>query len=167
MIRFRVHDHWKSNLVFTEKDPRDDGFHGEVEEGVGLDYDMVAVHAKPDGEKTPECVLGRTGPGKYKVFKYRGELQQARAVPVPGNVAPPYYSWLVYVKIAYGELTEDQKKLLLRMGNPENGSQFRLLIAQFPHVHAQLVKKGLADGDGNLKDDGEQLFWALTGEDAS
>src|SRR5438552_3032243 len=87
-------------VVFTWKNPRKDGYAGNVTEGVGLDYDMEEVHSWADGEDCPEAVVGRANddPKRYKVFKYRRELQSAGYQPVPGT-AVVFSSWADYLKV--------------------------------------------------------------------
>ena len=39
-------------LVFTLKNPQSDGYDGDVDEGITLDYDMDAVHIWSEGEES-------------------------------------------------------------------------------------------------------------------
>ena len=57
--------------IFTWKDPRDDGYDGDVIEGVDLKYDLIEVHRWPEGQPRPDPQLGRDPSNKknYKVFK--------------------------------------------------------------------------------------------------
>jgi hypothetical protein len=82
---FRTHDREKNCQVFTQKDPRQDGFTGGVEEDVTLHYSQD-VHLRRPGEDSPEVVVGLTGPKAYKVFKYDRERQQAGAQWIAGNM---------------------------------------------------------------------------------
>jgi len=91
-------------LVFTWKNPEKDGYAGQVIEGVDLDYDMEAVHSWPDGDDSPEACVGRANdnPKRYKVFKYRRELQPAGYQPVAGT-AVVFGSWADYLKVRHPE----------------------------------------------------------------
>ncbi len=68
------------NYVFTQTDPRTEGFKGEVAEGVTLDFDMNAIHYWPNGQRRPNPQLGRDpkDPKHYQVFKFPEELQRCR-----------------------------------------------------------------------------------------
>lgn len=87
-------------LVFTWKDPRLDGYTGDVVENVNLEYDMTEVHAWPNGAPRPEVCVGhdRSDPKHYKVFKYNLERQAASFEPVVGSPVV-YGSWLDYLKL--------------------------------------------------------------------
>jgi hypothetical protein len=67
------------NFVFTQVDPRGDGYAGDVTAGVTLDYDMNAVHDWPHGQPVPNPQIGRdpADPKHYKVFKFPEELRAA------------------------------------------------------------------------------------------
>jgi hypothetical protein len=98
---FRVEDRHLGavNQVFTWENPRKDGWQGDVEEGVTLDYDMDAVHEWPDGAPRPEACLGRCpgNPTHYKVFKYQQLLQGAGYQPVQGTTLV-FGSWSRYLR---------------------------------------------------------------------
>src|SRR5262245_24799596 len=77
-----------TSQVFTVEDPHRAGYRGEVEAGVSLDYDLLAVHSWPDGAPAPEACLGRDphDPTHYKVFKYGSDRASAGFDPVEGRV---------------------------------------------------------------------------------
>src|SRR5262245_35258029 len=88
---FRVHDREKNFQVFTQKDPREDGYVGEVEADATLDYSQD-VYVQRDGEDRPRQVIGLIAPRAYKVFKYDRERQQSGAQLIPGMIRV-CYSW--------------------------------------------------------------------------
>jgi hypothetical protein len=85
-------------LVFAWRDPRNDGYSGNLTEGVSLDYDMEQVHRWPDGDPQPEAVVGRapTDAKHYKVFKYEADRKAAGYEPVAGT-AKVVGSWSDYL----------------------------------------------------------------------
>ena len=87
-------------LVFTEEDPRNAGYKGEVIEDVCLDYDMAHVHSWPDGSERPIACPARSrkDPKEYKVFKYRSELQQQQDYEAVEGMLCVFGSWVDYVK---------------------------------------------------------------------
>ena len=91
------------NYVFTQMDPRTEGYKGDVSEGVALDYDMNAIHRWPDGEPRPDPQLGLDpkNPTHYKVFKYRDELYAAGFKMVHSGTPFIVYSWSDYRKRYY------------------------------------------------------------------
>jgi hypothetical protein len=99
---FLVEDkrHGTTYLVFTWVDPRKQGYKGNVEDGVSLDYDMEAVHRWPDGEAAPEACVGRApeNPKHYKVFKYSSDRHAAAYQPVAGE-AVVFGTWNDYEKL--------------------------------------------------------------------
>jgi hypothetical protein len=96
-------------LVFTWEDPRKAGYKGNVKEGVTLKYDMLAVHAWPDGEPAPEACVGQdpADPSQYEVFKYSRDLQAAGYRPVGGK-AVLFGSWSDYLKLRLTPPRPDQ-----------------------------------------------------------
>ena len=82
--------------VFTQLDPRTDGYRGDVTEDVNLEFDMNAIHRWPDGEPRPSPRLGRdpSNPRHYRVFKFPHELEAARFEFVDYNTPIIAYSWL-------------------------------------------------------------------------
>jgi hypothetical protein len=115
-IVFFVKDqrHGATFLVFTAADPRKDGYKGDVEEDVDLDYDMLEVHKWPDGHARPEACVGRdpNNPKHYKVFKYSSELQSTGYQPVVGTLVTPG-DWARYSRLHQippdPEQTEDEE----------------------------------------------------------
>lgn len=97
-------------LVFTWADPWDDGYAGDIIEGVSLDYDRKTVHSRLDGHDRPEVCVGRAedNPKHYKVFKYKSELQSAGYQPVAGNVLV-FGTWADYIKLRHPEQLEDEQ----------------------------------------------------------
>lgn len=87
--------------VFIWGNPRLQGYKGEQDEGVTLDYDMEAVHTWAEGEPDPDACLGQApdNPKHYKVFKYRKQLADAgyHLIPHPFHVDA---SWSKYVKFS-------------------------------------------------------------------
>lgn len=102
---FLIHDRRLAmdNYVFTQTDPRTDGYKGEVIEGVTLDYDMNAIHHWPDGERRPDPQLGRDpkNPAHYKVFKFENELRAAGFRLIHSSTPFLAYSWSDYRKRYY------------------------------------------------------------------
>ncbi len=88
--------------VFTRTDPRTEGYQGDVEEDVTLDYDMNAIHLWPSGQR-PRPQLGRDpqAPKSYKVFKFPEELHAAGFEFVHSNTPFVAYSWSDYRKRYY------------------------------------------------------------------
>lgn len=93
--------------VFTQLDPRTNGYRGAVIENVSLDYDMNAIHRWPDGEPRPAPRLGRDpkNPVNYRVFKFPHELEAAGFEFIDYNTPLVAYSWLDY-KRQYPRLAE-------------------------------------------------------------
>ena len=89
--------------IFTQTDPRSDGYQGELVEEVTLEYDMNAIHIWPAGQPRPEPQLGRNpkNPKQYKVFKFPGELRAAEFVLEHANTPFVAYSWSDYRKHYY------------------------------------------------------------------
>lgn len=89
--------------VFTQMDPRAEGYKGDVIEGVALKYDIEAIHNWPDGENRPNPQLGRdpNNTKLYKVFKFPEELQAAGFEFVYSNRPFFAYSWSDYRKQYY------------------------------------------------------------------
>ena len=87
-------------LVFTWKDPRQDGFTGQVDEDVELDYDMEAVHRWPEGGKRPAKCTGRdpNNPKRYKVFRSADDCKAEGYVAIPGDTVV-FGSWADYVRL--------------------------------------------------------------------
>lgn len=86
---FLVEHRWAggTNWVFTEIDPREDGFEGTPVEGVTLEQDLLENQNWPDGAEAPTPSLGRDpkNPKHYKEFKYPRELQAAGFTPLSGR----------------------------------------------------------------------------------
>jgi hypothetical protein len=93
-----------TNLVFTWGDPRTVGYHGNVLEGVTLDYDMDAVHRAPDGAAMPEPCVGRAPNDSkhYKVFRSNNERLSEGYESVAGDAAV-FGSWKDYLKLFHAE----------------------------------------------------------------
>lgn len=91
------------NYVFTQADPRTEGYKGDVTENAVLDYDMNAIVLWPDGEDIPKPQLGRDpyNPKHYKVFKFPEELRKAGYELVHFNTPFVAYSWSDYRKRYY------------------------------------------------------------------
>jgi hypothetical protein len=88
----------QDHFVFTNINPRTEGYKGEVNEGIELDYDMNAIHLWPHGEPRPDPQLGRdpANPKHYKVFKYPQELRHSGFDLVDPQAPIVVYSWLDY-----------------------------------------------------------------------
>src|SRR5262245_33990951 len=94
-----------TNLVFTWKDPREDGYRGSfLEENVSLDYDMGAVHSWPEGQARPEPSVGRApdNPKHYRVFKADAERVSAGYEHIAGTPLV-FGTWYDYLDIRYPE----------------------------------------------------------------
>jgi hypothetical protein len=96
---FLVRDRELNNLVFLQEDPRADGYQGDFQEDVSLDY-PADIHVWPDGTDRPEVVAGVSDadPNAYKVFKYSRQIRPAGYTPVGGNVWV-YRTWADYAVI--------------------------------------------------------------------
>ena len=101
------------NYVFTNQDPRSEGFQGDVVEGVALDYDMNDIHLWPQGQPRPNPQLGRDPkkPKHYQVFKFPDDLQAAGFELVHFNTPFFAYSWSEYRKRYYPVPEEYAKKM--------------------------------------------------------
>lgn len=88
------------NFVFTQTDPRTEGYTGDVSEDVELVYDMNAIHRWPNGQPRPDPQLGRNphNPKQYKVFKSPEELRDSTFELVHFNTPFVEYSWSDYRK---------------------------------------------------------------------
>jgi len=86
--------------VFTEVDPREDGFTGEMIEGVSFEQSEDIFHW-PDGHRDPEPCVGQepTNDKRYKVFKYPRDLQKAGFHLVSATFGT-YERWSDYTRIA-------------------------------------------------------------------
>lgn len=93
----------KDNYVFTETDPRTEGYKGDVIEGVTLDYDMNSIFRWPHGQRSPNPQLGRDpkNPKQYKEFKFPEELHAAGFEFVHDGTPFLEYSWSDYRKRYY------------------------------------------------------------------
>jgi hypothetical protein len=98
----------QSYLVFTEVDPREDGFTGSVTEDVFLDV-PEGLFLWPDGHGGPEPCVGQdpTDANRYKVFKYSRDLQKAGYRPVSATF-DVYERWSEYERI--GKTTTDASR---------------------------------------------------------
>jgi hypothetical protein len=100
-------------LVFTWEDPRENGFRGDVVEGVSLDYNMEAVHRWQDGRPCPEVCVGRAknDPKHYQVFRYSSDREAAGYEQVPG-MPLVFGSWSDYIRVRLNppdpEQTDDE-----------------------------------------------------------
>jgi hypothetical protein len=105
MVKYLVKDRrlGMENYVFTQADPRHDGYKGEVIEGVTLDYNMNEIHFWQEGQSRPEPQIGAdpSNSKHYKVFKSPAELQAAGFVLVHTNRPFVAYSWSEYRKQYY------------------------------------------------------------------
>jgi hypothetical protein len=84
-------------LVFTWRDPRDDGYTGRLNENVILDNDSETVPSWPDGAARPDACLGQAPDDAkhYKVFKYESDRRQAGFHPIAEPFAV-FLSWSDY-----------------------------------------------------------------------
>ncbi|MBI1915187.1 MAG: hypothetical protein HYS12_10680 [Planctomycetes bacterium] len=98
-----------THLIFTWKNPRQDGYTGNVIDDVGLDYNMEEVHSWPDGHDRPEVCVGRApdNPKHYKVFKYLRDREAAGYQPVTGT-PDVFGSWSDYLKLWHPEDLPDE-----------------------------------------------------------
>ena len=114
-----------SSFVFSDSDPRDDGFSGTVEPDVEFqdtdDFDFQ------DGAPTPDHVLcvSRSNPKSYRVFKYAADAQKQGFSVIGSRFScrPSYASFLCK------ETTS----------NPADGSLRRLLHACWNLHGSQLM----------------------------
>jgi hypothetical protein len=95
---FRCYHPQLDRQVFTQKDPREDGFNGEVETDVSLDYRQDELHRIVGDEDTPEIVIGLSdlGPKAYKVFKYNRDRERAGYRRIEGQPVV-CFSWADYL----------------------------------------------------------------------
>jgi hypothetical protein len=84
--------------IFLHTDPRNEGYKGDVIEGVELDYDMNAIHRWPQGDRRPEPRLGRDPKNdkRYKVFRSPEDLAAAAYELVNVNTPIIDDTWLNY-----------------------------------------------------------------------
>lgn len=89
------------NYVFTQLDPKIDGFKGPVIEGATLEYDVLSVSDWPGGAQRPQPQLGRDPANSkhYKVFKYPHDLLESGFELVHHNAPVVVYSWHDYKKM--------------------------------------------------------------------
>jgi len=101
------------NYVFTQMDPRTEGYKGDVTESVTLDYDMNTIHEWPDGQHRPNPQLCRDpqNPKHYKVFKFPAELRAAGYEFVHVNTPFLAYSWSDY-RTRYYPVPEEYAKTM-------------------------------------------------------
>lgn len=92
-----------NNYVFTQSDPRAEGYAGDVIDGVALEYDMNAIHLWPDGQPRPNPQLGHDPkhPERYQVFKSPEDLHAAGFVLDTPNTPFVTYSWSDYRRRYY------------------------------------------------------------------
>lgn len=104
-------------FVFTNIDPREEGYKGDVLENVSLNYNMDAVHAWSSGLPRPNPRLGRdpNNSSHYKVFKSPEELEESGFQLVHMNTPIVAHSWSEYRKQYYpvpeefaGKMTQDE-----------------------------------------------------------
>ncbi|MBY0455930.1 MAG: hypothetical protein K2V38_01185 [Gemmataceae bacterium] len=95
------------DFVFTHTDPREEGYSGDVEDGVGLDFDMNEVARWPDGTPRPQPQLARdpNDPKKYRVFKFPQEREAAGYELVDANTPIVAFTWAEY-KRRYGTFSD-------------------------------------------------------------
>jgi hypothetical protein len=93
---YRATDQDQHYQVFTEVDPRAEGFEGEVEADVTLNYPQ-SVYDDHEGEPASDEVIGRTGPRAYRVFRSARERDLAGAERVSGSVFVAH-SWADYLQ---------------------------------------------------------------------
>ena len=101
------------NYVFTQTDPRTEGYKGDVIEDVTLDYDMNGIHLWPNGKGPPKPQLGRDpkNPLHYKVFRLPQELHAAAFEFVHFNAPFVAFSWSDYRKHYYPDPEEYAKAM--------------------------------------------------------
>lgn len=82
-------------LVFTAVDPRNDGFVGDIEDSVSLEFDMNQIFQWEDGEVRPCPVTGKdpNNPKNYRVFRFSEELSKANYEKVSDLVPLVSVSW--------------------------------------------------------------------------
>ena len=101
--------------VFTQVDPRSEGYKGDVIEDVTLKYNEEKIHLWLDGEPCPDPQLGRDrrNPKLFKVFKFPNELNEAGFEFVHNNAPFVAYSWSDYRK-RYDPVPEEYVKRMTR-----------------------------------------------------
>ncbi len=89
------------NFIFTQLNPKIDGYNGPIIEGVTLDYDVLSISSWPDGWERPQPQLGRDPANvkHYKVFKYPHELLESGFEFVHYNAPVVVYSWHDFKKM--------------------------------------------------------------------
>lgn len=104
-----------SEFVFLRRNPRHEGFAGEVEEDVNF-YCPRAVHAWPDGERRPQVCLGVSprDPKSYRVFRLDEECTKAGYKKVADGNPSVFESWSDYTlnKIQDALMPEHAKEYL-------------------------------------------------------
>ena len=86
------------NHVFLLKDPRKQGYLGEVQEGATLDYDMNHVHSWPSGSEMSSPCLAQDSnrPSYFKVFKNDAEREREGFVLVASTTPALNNHWKEY-----------------------------------------------------------------------
>lgn len=89
---------WDDEIaVFTDSDPRLEGYKGRVEEGVTLETEALGDSRWNDGEARPVSILGvlRSDPKRYKVFR-DAESPRREGYTVIEGTPCPVDSWSRY-----------------------------------------------------------------------
>ena len=130
MFLVKVDDDQIHHLVFTWKNPKLDGYEGDVVPNVDLDYDMEAVHTWSAGAAKPEACVGThpDNPAFFKVFRSRDELADAGYIYIDGNPLV-YGTWLDYLRLTRPDrldtehwlehLEQNDKAARMRRNQPE------------------------------------------------
>lgn len=65
--------------MYSENDPRENGFDGEVVEGIQLEYDELTIHEWQSGTKCPEPCVGidKNDDSRHCVFRFKADCLAA------------------------------------------------------------------------------------------
>jgi hypothetical protein len=74
---YLIQDPETSCYVFTEEDPRQDGFTGPVQEGVELEFTREDPGAAGVTAPAPCLGVSQTDGRRYRVFPYRSDCRRA------------------------------------------------------------------------------------------
>ncbi len=162
------------NYVFTQTDPRTEGYKGDLTEAVTLDYDMNAIHLWPYGQPCPNPQLGRDpkNPTHYKVFKSPEERQAAGFEFVHFNTPFFAYSWSDYRKNYYPVPEEYAKKMTQNewfdfLDEADFATKIRRKLTEVPEPKADSTRDQIAEWVAKRHmgaDGGIQQVWYMRTE---
>ena len=122
---FHIFDDQNSQHVFTNDDPRDDGFTGPVETDVFLEI-PGDLKQWPTGTRRPEPVLAisPTNQKDYKVFKHDDNAKSA-GFRIVGGLPSTASSYAAYIRSIYQACTVGSHRLALHNAWDQVGPMIR------------------------------------------